>query len=198
MKRSLTLLVTLVLFIAFAAPVVQADSSNNLLKGVGKKKSRRPSMSLLLRDDLKAEFQAIWEAYLAEDKDDYLSHFADKLTMDARTLVGKRAASTKADLDKRVTREFKLQDFTKVQFEECFDLRSPNMVFVISEEMMHDHIPVWGFMIEPKQIRKYMKPGDYLVIANTLPDVFDKVSMPSTVYLIFRKIGDKYLVVGMD
>jgi len=195
MRRTIPITIILVLVISLISINVNAG----LLKGIGKGKKKGPSLGYLLRDDLKEQFKKIWSAYLAEDKDTYLSYFDENLSIASRTLYRKKANVTKKELDKKVTKEFKRQNFTKVTFEDAFDVNSPRMLFVMTEEQLHDSIPVWGFSITPKEILPYMKPGDYLVIANTLPDVFDKnVNLPGTVYVIFRKDGKKLIAKGIE
>ncbi len=200
MPRIISIVSLFALITVFTLSVVHAeDSKNSLLKGIGgKQKKKAASIGLLVRDDLKELFSVVMDDYLAEDKEAFLSHFADQLTMASRTLSGKKAAATKKDLEKRIVREFKRQDFTQVAFEEAFDVDAPTMLFLMTEEQMHDSIPVWSFAITPKEILPYMKPGDYLVIANTLPSAAEKVLLPTTIYFIFRKIGKDYVIVGMD
>lgn len=190
------LLVSAVLMLILV--MLSANLNAGLLKGIGKKK-KGPSIGYLLRDDLKTQFKKIWTAYLAEDKKTYLSYFDENVSIASRTLYKKKAKVKKQDLDKKVTTEFKRQDFTKANFEDAFDMDSPNMLFVLSEEQMHDSIPVWRFSISPKEILPYMSKGDYLVIANTLPDIMDKnLTLPSTVYVIFHKQGNKLIAKGIE
>lgn len=189
----------LVIFIAilFLLPSIsRADKSNALLKGIGKKKKRTPSVSLLVRDDLRAAFKEVMTDYLAEDLESFLSHFTDTITDGRRALNGRKAAIGKKTLKRRIKREFRSQDFTKVEFDEVFDLRSPGRLFILSEAHMHDAIPVWGFGISPGDIAPLMKPDDYLVIANTAPDL-EKVTLPLTMYLIFRREGKDFVAVGL-
>lgn len=188
---------TLIFTLVYSNALAGSKLSGAKLKGVKEKKAG-PSIGYLLRDDLKQQFKRIWEAYLAEDKQAYLSYFADNITIADNGIYGKKARTTKAVLGKRIEKEFKRQDFTQVEFDEAFDMNAPTMLFVMTEEQLHDSIPVWGFSVTPKEILPFMKPGDYLVIANTLPDVFEVVSLPGTVYIIFRKDGQKLIAVGRD
>jgi len=198
MKRILFLLALASICLGFFTSVALADDNNKLLNNVVPKKPIAPSVNLLLRDDLKEEFKRVMKLYLAEDTQGYLSNFMEKLTMGSLTLSGKKPQVTKKDLEKRLEKEFKDNDFNQLKFEEVFDLSSPSMVFVLSEAQMHDAIPVWTFGIEAKEIAPFMQPGDFLVIANTLPEAGEKVRIPGSIYLILRKVDSKFMVAGID
>lgn len=180
-----------------AAPAKDED----LLSGVGGKapKPVKTGMSLLLRDDLKDAFKSVMRSYFAEDETAFLAAFSDQLTMASRVRAKKSPNATKDDLRARVKKEFAQNNFTALKVEDAFDFQSPTMIFCLSEEQMHDKFPVWGFSQEPGDIVKFMKPGDYVVIANTRPQAAEKVpAIAFTYYLIFRKAGDKFVAVGLD
>jgi len=198
MRSIAALLSAIVVLTVFFSRPLAADEATALLKGIGPKKAPVPSVGLLLRDDLKALFKNVMAAYFAEDKEKFLSYFNDQITMGSLTLQRKKPQATKDDLAKRIDKEFAAQDFKQLALDDAFDSLSPTMMFVLSEEQMRSNIPVWGFAAEPQDIVKFMQPGDYLVIANTLPDALDKVLLPATIYLIVRKIGDQFKVVGLD
>lgn len=217
MRRPLLLVVLALASLSFLATPAFAKKSkpvseDELLQEVTKDKAvekkeaaaaPKQSMTLLLRDDLKDAFKNVMRAYFSEDEAKYLSFFSDSLTIASRAR-GKKApgaAATKDDLKAKVRKEFAANQFKAkgLTVEDSFDFASPTMVFCLSEDQMHDKFPVWGFTIEPNEIAKFMKPGDYLVIANTRPQAADKVpSIAFTYYLIFRKVDDKFVAVGLD
>jgi hypothetical protein len=179
--------------------LVSVAYAGGLLKGVGEKKAKGPSIGYLLRDDLKNQFKAVMTAYLAEDMPGYLGYFDEQLSIASRKMYGKKTVASKADLEAKTKKEFASNDFTKVSFDEAFDINAPTMMFVLSEDQIHDSIPVWGFSIEPKEIAPFMPKGSYLVIASVLPDVYEKdVNLPGTMYIIFRKEGTKLIAIGIE
>lgn len=195
---------------AFAAKKAKAVSEDEMLADVAKDKAAeqkaapvKSSMNLLLRDDLKDAFKNVMRAYFSEDEEKFLSYFSDNLTIASRSR-GKKApgaAATKEDLRAKIRKDFAASQFKSkgLTVEESFDFASPTMIFCLSEDVMHDKFPVWGFTIEPTEIAKFMKPGDYVVIANTRPQAADKVpNVAFSYYLIFRKVDDKFVAVGMD
>lgn len=179
--------------------LVSVSAASGLLSGVGEKKPAGPSIGFLLREDLKTQFKAVMTAYLSEDLEAYLGFFDETVTIASRELHGKKAATTKAELEKKTRAEFAANDFTQVTFDEAFDINAPTMMFVLSEAQMRDSIPVWGFSIEANEIIKFMPPDSYLVIASVLPTVYDKdVNLPGTKYIIFRKDGNKLIATGIE
>ena len=215
MRRSFLIgLLALGCLCVLAAPAyakkVKAVSEEELLQGVTQEKAAqekaappKQSMNLLLRDDLKDAFKNVMRAYFSEDEAKFLDNFSNNLTIASRAR-GKKApgaSATKEDLKAKIRKEFAAAQFKAkgLTVEESFDFASPTMIFCLSEDQMHDKFPVWGFTIEPTEIAKFMKPGDYVVIANTRPQAADKVpSIAFSYYLIFRKIDDKFVAVGLD
>lgn len=201
MSRSFKLSALLISFTILALIAVGAFAAGTDTELGSRKKRTGPpkSVNLLLRDELKKKFKTAMNDYFAENKAAYLSHFTDPLTMVSRTLAGKAPECPKEDLAKRLDDEFKGQDFTKVKFEDAFDFSSPSMVFVLSAAEMKSAIPVWPFTTEAKEIAQYMKPDDFLVIANTKPELMEKeISLPSCLFMIMRKVDNKLYIAGID
>ncbi len=195
MKRLARFAILFLILLSFLATDASAANKKSLLKGVGKKKTKTPSMSLLLREDLKAEFKKAFSAYLQENMDDFMAFFDDSFYLNGR--FGKRGKVTPKYLQPKIARDFKQNDMKKVPISDVFDMASPSMTFVLSEEQICETIPVWNFSISAKEIRPLMKKGDYLVIANTLPAAMDHVPLPMTVYVVFRKIEGEFYITAI-
>ncbi len=206
MKRAAVIILALFVLSLWAAPAMAGKRNDKdlLRRALQKKevikKKKRPSSKLIVRDELRETFQEVMSCYLAEKKDDLLNHFSDHLTQGMLNHRGDRVFKniSKDKYARQISQEFKYQDFTKATYQECFDPDSPRMMFVMSyEDMTSGKVPVWGFSISYKDIAKQMKVGEYLVIANTLPESIDKVTLPLTMYMIFKYEDGKWKVSGM-
>jgi len=206
MKRAAVLVVfALFLCSVIYSPAIAGNDKDLLRRALQKKQeekkvTQRPNSKLIIMDELREEFKKLMISYLSENKDEVLSYFSDDISQAYLNDNGDRAFKNlkKADYAKQLADDFKYQDLTQAKYEECFDPESPRMMFVLSyEQISESNVPVWSFSIDYRDIARQMKAGEYVVVANTLPDSIDKVSLPLCMYYIYKRVDDKWKVVGM-
>lgn|GEM_PF-3256387 len=206
MKRAAVLVVfALFLCSIFSSPAMAGNDKDLLRRALQKKQEEkkvyeRPNSTLIIMDELRDEFKKLMSSYLSEKKDDVLNYFTDSISQAYLKDNGDRAVKNlkKTEYAKLLSDEFKYQDFTQATYEECFDPESPRMMFVLSyEQISESKVPVWSFSIDYRDIARQMKAGEYVVVANTLPDSIDKITLPLCMYYIYKRIDDQWKVVGM-
>ncbi len=175
-------------------PKSKKAPSGSLLEGVGAGASHKNKSSKRL--ELKAQFKQLVTAYLAEDKDAYLAMCDNNLTLVGNALLGKPTQATKADLATKLDQEFQASDLTQTNYKEAFG--PTNEPWVMSAKQLSDKIPAWRFGIHYNDLRQFVKPGDFLVIGKPSEKLMEKNIFLNDIYFIFRKQGERWVVVGRD
>lgn len=145
-------------------------------------------------DEVRAAFTGFLEAWFSEDLEGFMDHLAQDITDTGGGPTG-TGEINRRKLEQDIREMFRAEDYTQFAIADVVNM---DTFAIIGHADLRGFDADWIYDNTIESILKAMKPGDYVAIANTTSSTVKGVFFDSTIFFVFRKTGDRWLITGLD